>query len=143
MSNYKNTNSNNDWRNALLRKTWIAIVVILILGALPFIYKLWPGCLVSLIMLGGAISLWILSYHIINLREEEHPRFKRNLESNLKNILNFAIIWSVFFFVCGLICLFVDDCKWWVWTIIVYLGSSGSPFITMMMLNLFEGKEEI
>ena len=144
MSNYQSTNSKKDWRNPLLRKTWMAIIVVLILGVLPLIYKTWPGCLVSIIMLVSAISLGILTYHIINIREGDQPGFKQDLESNLKNILNLVLICTAFFFIGGLICLFTEDCKWWVWAIIVWLGVSGGPFIVTIMLDpeSFNGKEE-
>ena len=137
-------NSNKDWRKALLRKTWIAIIIILILGALPIIYKAWPGCLVFVITLGGAISLGILTYYTINLREGEHPGFKGSIESNLNNTLNLLFIWGITFYIGGIICLFIEDCKWWVWAIIVYLGASGGPFLAMMMLDpeSFRGKND-
>lgn len=139
----KSKATNKDWRKALLGKTWIAIIVTLLLGVLPIIYKAWPGCLVFVIMLGSAISLGILTYYVINLREGDHPGFRGSIKTNLNNTLFILLIWGFIFYIGGLLCLFIEDCKWWVWAIIVYLGAFGGPSIAIMALNpdSFKGKE--
>ena len=129
------TNTNQDWRKILLRKIWIAIIITLILGVLPLLYNVWPGCLVSLIMLGEAISLAVLTYYVINLREGDNPDFKGGIKLNLNNILNLILVCGGFFYFAGLICLFIENCQWWVWAIIVYLGAFGVPTLPLIILD--------
>jgi hypothetical protein len=114
---------------------FVATIVMLALGVLPLFYKLWPGCLVSIIvLLGGLLPMGLLSNDF-----EKEKGSKGNFELYMKISFYFIILWTVLFYIAGLICLFSEDCKWWIWAIIVCLSvcAEGGIFaIISMMLDI-------
>ncbi len=112
-----------DWPQFMLRKTIVSIIVTMLLGVLILLTKAWPGCFVSIFMLTLAVILSIYSFLVINLdKRYVDEETKEQTRQNLSNGLNIILLWGAFFFIAGVICMFIS---WWAVLIVVSIGITG------------------
>ena len=119
----------------MVRKTIISIIVSMLLGILTLYFMAWPGCFVSVSMFVLAIILSIYSFLIINLDQKDvDENEKKQKRVNLSHGLNIILLWGGFFFVLGIICMFIS---WWAVLIVELFGVTGM----IAVAGMAEGKE--
>ena len=111
------------WTQITLKKTIISIIVTMLLGVLMFFIQAWPGCCISLCMLTLSVILTIFSFLVINLdKRESDEEKKKQIQQNLTHGLNIILLWGAFFFILGVVCMFIS---WWAVLIVELIGMSG------------------
>jgi len=128
------------WTQTILTQTIISIMVAMLLGILLLVFKPWPGCIVSVVMLVLAIVLTIFSFVVINFdKQETSDADIEQIRENLSHGLNMIQLWGGFMFVVGVVCMFIS---WWAVLIPSLIGVVGLFFfiryrgrIRLMILN--------
>ena len=112
------------WMEKLIRRSAISTIVALVLGVILLIADPWPGCLISIAMLLFAI---ITGAFGIIIQSEDIDEYigdmgETKASSMLNHILNMVLIWGYFFFVVGVVCLFIS---WWAVLLAELVGVGG------------------
>ena len=123
------------WKVNLLRKSFISTIIALILAVIVLIIKPWPGCLISIAMLlfaiiTGAYGIIVQSIEM-EITRSKYEYGEEQFESMLNHILNLILLWGYFFFIVGVVCLFVT---WWAVLIAETIGFIG--MLTTLVLGL-------
>lgn len=93
------------------------------LGVLILFIKAWPGCCISACMFTLSVILTIYSFLVINLdKKESDEEKKKQIQQNLTHGLNIILLWGSFFFVLGVIAMFIS---WWAVLIVEFIGIGG------------------
>lgn len=117
------TSKEPTWTQLTLRKTIISIIVTMFLGVLILFIKAWPGCCISACMFTLSVILTIYSFLVINLdKKESDKEKKKQIQQNLTHGLNIILLWGSFFFVLGVIAMFIS---WWAVLIVEFIGIGG------------------
>lgn len=123
------------WMEKLIRKSVISTIVALVLGVVLIIADPWPGCLISIAMLLFAILTGTFGFIIQTEDMEEYigDIGEKKASSMLNHILNMILIMGYFFFVVGVVCLFIS---WWAVLIAEVVGFVGMLLMLMGLQNL-------
>lgn len=119
-----------DWTQMTLKKTAISIIVTMLLGVLMLFIQAWPGCCISLFLLTLAVILTIFSFLVINLdKRESDEEKKKQIQQNLSHCLNVIQLWGTFFFILGIVTMFIS---WWAVLIVELIGLTGIMIVAGM-----------
>lgn len=102
-----------NWKQKILKKSIITTLLSLALAIGILILKPWPGCLISIGMLLFSITTGLFSVFILNPKLSE--KFISELgeagtETLMNHLLNLIMIWGYFFFIAGVVCIYIN---WW------------------------------
>lgn len=127
----------DSWMNKLIRKSLIFTIVALVLGIVMLIINPWPGCLISIAMLLFAVITGAFGIIIQTMDMEDyiHEKGEKKAASMINHILNIILIWGFFFFVLGIVCLFIS---WWAVLIAEAIGFIGMLAMLVLGLEAFD-----
>lgn len=120
------SSSEKDWNQHMLRKTIISIIISMVLGGAVLLLKIWPGCFVAITMFAQVIVLTVFSFFVINWGKSYDNEDVDIIRANLSHVLNLILLWGGFFFVCGIICMFVN---WWATLIVSCVALCGVFYV--------------
>lgn len=130
------------WNKRILRKNIIFGILALVLGVGVLIINPWPGCLVSVGMLALAVTLGVYSFLIQvpkvtdKLKAEMHKTKLGKLFSHMSNII---LIWGFFFFIVGIVCIFIN---WWSVLIAEIINLDGLFFVIAYLMDKYDDEEK-
>ena len=125
----------------VIRKSFISTVIALILAIVMLIIKAWPGCLVSAGVLLFAIATAVYGI-VVRAMDMEEPigvdseKDKKKAVGLLNHLLNIVILWGYFFFIVGVVCVFIS---WWAVLIAEIIGVVGALFLLAVGLEIVNG----